>query len=221
MKYKYLSYPVEEGMPVYGSKAKIGLEQIKSIKKHDSSNVYRFKMENHWGTHVDAPKHFFENGKAINEYTPDYFVFNNPLVIDIELSPGDALKKEKWVEKVKPSTDIILFHSGWSFFRKNVKYVKDNPGIDPEVGLYLRKNYPKLKAIGIDWISVSPIKNRELGRQSHKAFLDPKGKNNPILLVEDMNLPENLSGLKFLIILPLRVTGVDSAPCTILGAFDD
>ena len=78
-------------------------------------------------------------------------------------------------------------------------YSCDNPGIHPEVGIYLR----------------------ELGREAHRAFLGQGGKNDPILIIEDMDLSCDLTKLRELWVLPLRVEKIDSAPCTVIGGFDD
>ena len=221
MKYRYLSYPIEEAMPVYGGIAKIRLAPVRSIPRGDTANVYKFSMENHWGTHVDAPRHFFTKGRSVTDYPAWNWVFYLPTVINIDLGASDILRTGEWIGEIKESTDIILFRAGWSGFRKTEKYIYDNPGIEPEVGLQLRKKFPKLRAVGIDWISISSYKNRELGHQAHKAFLDPEGENDPVLLVEDMDLSGDLSGLQGLVISPLIVSGIDSAPSTVLGAFND
>ena len=52
-------------------------------------------------------------------------------------------------------------------------------------------------------------------------FLDRKGRNNPVLLIEDMDLSCDLTKLRELWVLPLRVEKVDSAPCTVIGGFSD
>ncbi len=221
MRYKYLSYPVLEGMPVYGGKANIGIKAIRAISQNDSVNVYRFSMESHWGTHVDAPRHFFENGNSIGDYPARAWVFETPEIINVSLKPAEILRLGDWVKKIRPSVDIVLFKSGWSHFRKDKKYVYKNPGVHPEVGVYLRKNFRKLRAVGIDWISVSPANNKVLGRSAHRAFLDPQGKGNSLLIVEDMRLSGNLYLLKSIIISPLIISGADSSPCTILGVFYD
>jgi kynurenine formamidase len=178
-------------------------------------------MESHWGTHVDAPRHFFINGRSVADYPAVNWVFTSPKIIDIDLEASGILREGKWIDKIKESTDIILFRAGWSRFRKTDKYMYDNPGIGPEVGLKLRRRFLNLRAVGIDWISISPYRNRELGRQTHKAFLDPGGENGPVLLVEDMDLSGEMTGLQSLIILPLIISGIDSAPSTVLGVFND
>ena len=221
MKYQYLSYEIKENIPVYGKRARVNISPVMSIRGGDTANVYEFTMQNHWGTHVDAPRHFFDKGKGICDFPPDHWIFDNPQVIEVELSSGGILTKDVWLNDIKFGTDILLFKSGWSRFRNEEKYFNDNPGIDPSVGTFIRENHSEIRAIGIDWISVSPHRKRDLGRETHRNFLSPEGKNSPVLIVEDMDLSEVSDSLNSIIILPLRMDILDSAPCTVIGGFDD
>ena len=85
----------------------------------------------------------------------------------------------------------------------------------------MREKHPYVRAIGFDFISLSPYQNRNLGREAHRTFLDPEGVNAPILVIEDMDLSADLSRLISVWIFPLRISGVDSAPCTVIGAVED
>lgn len=221
MKHIYLSYSLANEIPVYGGRGSLNIRNIKSLYSGDSANVFSFTMENHWGTHIDAPNHFFENGLMVNDYPADFWFFKNPMVMRIDLKQGELLGCSGWTDAIKIETDIILFKSGWNKFRGLEKYSLENPGIHPEVGIYLRENYPNIKAIGIDWISISSFQNRELGRQVHRSFLDPKGSSNPILIIEDMDLSHDLRGLREVWAAPQRVEGIDSVPCTVIGVIED
>ena len=221
MKHVYLSYPITSKIPVYGGIADIKRNQVKSISSGSFANVYSVTMENHWGTHIDAPNHFFENGLMVNDYPADFWFFKNPMVIHIDLKPGELLCCSDWIESMKPGTDIILFKSGWGKLRKTEKYGIDNPGMHPEVGFFMREEYPSVRAVGIDWVSISSFANREVGRQAHHAFLDPDSVNNPVLIIEDMDLSHDLRELREVWVAPLRVEGIDSAPCTVMGFIDD
>lgn len=221
MKYQYLSYEIKENIPVYGKRAMVNMSPVKSIRDGDTANVYEFTMQNHWGTHVDAPRHFFDKGKGICDFSADYWIFDNPQVIEVKLSPGDILTKTGWQNNINPETDILLFKSGWSSLRNEEKYFNNNPGIDPSVGIFIRENYPNIKAIGIDWISISAYQKRDLGREAHRSFLSPGGKNSPVLLVEDMDLSVDIDVLSSIIVMPIRIDIFDSAPCTVIGRFDD
>ena len=221
MRYKYLSHFITEGMPVYGARARLGIKASRSISKGDSANVYRFSLENHWGTHIDAPGHFFQNGSRIEDYPAANWVFNNPGVAQVSLKPSEILYLGDWTKRLSRSNDIILIRSNWSRFRKTKKYIYENPGIHPEVAVYLRKHFPKLRAIGIDWLSISSGSDKPLGRQAHRAFLNSSGKGKPIFIIEDMFLAHDLSALRSIIAVPFVISGVDSSPCSVLGVFND
>lgn len=206
-------------MQVYGGPVTMGIKKVKSIEKGDSSNVFRFTMEDHWGTHVDLPNHFFDKGDRIINYRPDFWFFKSPQVVQAPLSKGEILEWGVWARGIDRKTDILLIKTGWGEFRGKNVYGRVNPGVHPDVGFNLRRHYPRLRAVGIDLPSISSYLNRGLGRQAHKAFLDPEGRNNPILIIEDINLSGTLKSLREVFIAPLLITGVDSAPCTVVGAF--
>lgn len=221
MKFIYLSHVLTEKISVYGGEGLLSIAALKALEKGDSANVFRFSMENHWGTHIDAPNHFFENGQKVSDYPAHFFFFESPRVIQVSLKPSDILKSGNWIGEISHDNDLLLLQAGWSRFRGQQIYSSENPGIHPEVGTCLRENYPNIRAVGIDWISVSSFQNREMGRQAHRAFLDPQGSNNPVLLIEDMDLSQDLKGLKQVWAAPLRVEGIDSAPCTVMGRVED
>lgn len=221
MKYRYLSYVFKSEIPVYGGRASIQTSEVKSLANGDSANTFLFSIENHWGTHVDGPNHFFENGSKIADYPPEFWFFESPQILQISLGASELLDLEGWIHNVDAKSDLLLFQSGWDQLREKKIYVDDNPGIKPDVAIYLRKHYPKIKAIGIDWISISPYKNKILGREAHRAFLNPECENNPILIIEDMDLSYDLEKLKRVMAFPIRIEAIDSAPCTVIGEFND
>ena len=221
MTHKYLSYPLDAVIPVYGGMESITPEKIKSIRKGDSANTYVFTLQNHWGTHVDAPNHFFEHGKRIIDYEADFWIFQKPQIISLVLRPSELLTCDDWLDEISKETDLLLLSAGWSSQRDSAVYHSHNPGIHPDVAFHLRGNFPRLRAVGIDWISVSPYRHREIGRSVHRAFLDPQGESEPILIFEDMDLSGDLTNLLQVAAFPLRMVQLDSAPCTVIGIMDD
>ena len=89
------------------------IEPVKSLQSGDSANVFRMTMENHWGTHVDAPYHFFDDGKKIADYLPEFWIFKSPMTIKVDLKPSEVLSSGDWLNAITPGTDILLFQSGW------------------------------------------------------------------------------------------------------------
>ena len=222
MRFRYLSYPLKSENPVYGvGNEPLDLRKTRSIASGDSANVCQFTIRSHLGTHVDLPNHFFENGKKVTDYPAEFWIFKAPETVQVALKPSEILKCGEWLDSIAQAADILLLRSGWAGMRGDRKYSIENPGINPEVAFHLRKKYPKLRAIGIDWISVSPYSYRALGRSAHQAFLDPAGDNNPIAIIEDMDLSCDLEGLREVFVVPLRIQESDSAPCTVIGGFLD
>lgn len=221
MGYRYLSYILKNDNPSYGGSETIKINRMKSISNGDSANVYQFSLKSHCGTHIDAPNHFFDDGNRVSDCPAEFWLFKFPQAIRVDLKPSEVLNRGKWTESIKPDSDILLFQSGWAKVRGSKAYSSENPGIHPDVGLYLRQNYPRLRAIGIDWISISPYRNRPLGRKAHRVFLDPKGENNPVFIIEDMDLSGDLKRLKRVFVFPLRIEALDSSPCTAVGDFID
>lgn len=218
---RYLSYRYEKKVPVYGRcDAELNVKQIKNRSSGDSCNTFWFGMENHWGTHVDAPAHFFDNGPSICDYSPWHFFFDNPQLLDLEVEKGELIGIETLNGKINKSADILLLKTGFHKFRGDEEYSLYAPGIKAEVGFWLREEHGNIRAIGLDFVSLSSYRQREEGRAAHKAFLDPGAKGNPILIVEDMKLDGNLNGLKKVIIAPLLIEGIDSAPCTVIGILE-
>src|SRR5512143_1331620 len=125
----FLSYPFEQEMPVFGGRARLEMAAVKSLEKGDSSNVFKLTLENHWGTHIDSPNHFFKEGKPVSEFPPEFFVFSHPQIIDVTLGEAEILGLTDSVKAIARDTDLVLFRSGWGRYRAEEKYVKRNPGL--------------------------------------------------------------------------------------------
>lgn len=219
---QYLSYPLSLNIPTYGSiSEKLEVKKIKSIDQGDSCRTYWVGFQNHWGTHVDCPAHFFLKGKCITDFPCDFWLFKRPQVIEIDAEREQIIGTKDLPGEILPQTDLLLFKSGWGQFRGQKIYSCQNPGLHPELALWLRQRYPSIRAIGIDWVSVSSFKHRELGRQTHHAFLSDSGKSQPVMMIEDMDLSKNLENLSEVLVAPLLVETIDSAPCTVFGFFGD
>lgn len=217
----FLSHTLTLDTPGYGSQGQIAITKEKSIERGDSSESFRITMSNHFGTHVDCPAHFFKHGLKVAEVKADSWCFQSPQVINVKLQQGELLSVDAIKNKIRKNTDFLLLKSNWSKVRGEKKYSLANPGVDSSVGRFLRSKYPKVRAIGFDWISLSSYLNRSKGREAHRAFLDPDRKGHPIMIVEDMDLRKASQRLKQVLVIPLRIEGIDSAPCTVLGRFSN
>src|SRR3977135_2604020 len=89
MAYIDVSVPLDAQLPTYPHNTPFSLEPIKRIARGDSSNVSTLHMSAHTGTHVDAPRHFFDQG-AGTESLPLELLIGRTRVIAIDSRAGIA-----------------------------------------------------------------------------------------------------------------------------------
>lgn len=214
-----LSYPLNSNTPTYGDRNRVVLAKTSSISAGDAANDTYLSMTVHSGTHVDMPCHFYAEGQSWSDFNIDFWHFNNPLFVEIK--PEGKLISTELIDVLdkfdhKRSADILIVKTGFCHNREDKEEIMTNYGFDPDVAVYIRNEMPKVRAFGFDSLSVSSFTNREIGRVAHKAFLNPE---NPIILLEDMDLRACSAGTKFdsLIIAPIFIDDCDAMPCTVFG----
>lgn len=215
-----LSYGIEKKTPLYGETPAPRMEVHTSISRGDSSNSFIITLHNHTSTHVDAPWHFTKSGKKIGDYRLDELIFEKTLVIDVKKGPGGWIGPEDMRGAKLKDCDFIILRTGFGKHRGDGIYRTKNPGVSPEFFSFIRTKYPNVRGVGIDTVSIASRSDREKGRLAHRmAFEKKKGFGEPLLIVEDMNLAPLKGGKKLarLIIVPIRIDGIDSAPCVVLA----
>ncbi|MEM0466441.1 MAG: cyclase family protein [Candidatus Thermoplasmatota archaeon] len=220
-RYILLSYPINTATPSYGNTPPLQIEPYQQIAQGNSCNTSLIHMHNHLGTHIDAPYHFTNTGKKITDYPIEDFIFSHPIVLDIPKNPGELVLVDELQSYSSSlgSCDMIIFRTGFWKYRNETVYRLKNPGISPEIAHYLRTEYPNIRCVGIDSISISSFIHRELGRKAHTIFLqDKEYSSDPILLLEDMDLSsKKLTRLRQVFVCPLFIANLDSSPCTVVG----
>jgi len=221
MKLVWMSHVLAKDTPLYGGSAgKMNITGDRSQKSGDSCNTSILHLPSHAGTHVDVPYHFISDGKCIDDYQPEAWVFSSPLIIDVSIDPAEIMTPDtiRLLPDHQKMADIVLFRTGFEKYRSQQSYWENGPGLSPSLADHLLGVYPNLRAVGIDFISISSIHDRDIVREAHKAFLE-----RGLLLLEDMSMceigvKENLTQV---VALPLRFVNGDGAPCTIIGWIDD
>lgn len=220
MRIRLLSYPINDKTPVYGKNPKPVITQYTSITKGNSANSFKIELHNHLGTHIDAPRHFIPEGKAILDYSLEELIFDAPLLLECPKRPGGWVETEDIKNAELEGADCLLVHTGFGIYRGSDVYRLENPGVAPEAVLHIREKFPKIRCIGVDSISLSGYQDRERGKKAHRAaFKRRKGLGEPLLVIEDMNLQgiDSRDRLLRVIVLPWQISGIDSAPCTVLA----
>lgn len=117
----------------------------------------------------------------------------------------------------KSSFELLIVKTGQCHQRSKDSYWQNNYGISPEVADYLRINFPNIRIMGFDIISVASFSERSIGKQAHRKFLKPE---HPILLLEDMDLTALRKSSKIvdIFVAPMRIRNCDGLPCTVVAS---
>ena len=214
----YLSYFMNKNTPLYGGSKGVRVKLNSAIKNGDSSNTKKLSFHNHSGTHIDFPNHFIPEGKTSEAYRAQDWVFNHPYLLKVKAEENELISfSEEQLRKLPKEIDFLILKTGFGAFRGQEKYWKYNPGLSLDLADKLRNNFPNLKVIGMDFISITSFQNREIGRLTHRKFL---GGTPPILLVEDMELSSLNKSPLSLICAPLLIENLDGSPVTIIAEID-
>ncbi|KZX17407.1 kynurenine formamidase [Methanobrevibacter cuticularis] len=193
MNYIDLSHELRDKIPVYPRDPDFILKNI-TLKK---DNYSMFKMEGglHTGTHLDAPYHYMENGKKVNELNLNSLIGKaNILEIgyvdyhtnDLHHENAQMIKnKEIMIDTIEKLPDqlerIIILKTGWFNNWGSDDYFTDNPYLSKELAKLLVEN-------GISGIAIDiPNVDKQDKSRIHKILL----KNN-IWIVENITNVDKL-----------------------------
>ena len=166
-------------------------DRVVAMERGDAYNLTNLTMGVHNGTHIDAPIHFFSNGKTIEELELARCI-GPCTVLDPKNMDNSNLK-----ERLKTCQKRILMKG------------------KVEITLELAKviNEHEILLIGVESQSVGP---EGAPMQVHLELL---GKE--VVLLEGIRLDEVEAGDYFLFAAPMKLGGCDGAPCrAILLDFD-
>lgn len=185
----------------------------------DGAAVQIIRVASHTGTHIDTPAHVIKGGVEITEYSPEEFVFTEPVIIDLRIPDAGIVQPydlAPFLETLR-SADIALFRFGYGRIRRDdpQRFSLRSPGFGVESAQWLRDNLPNLRAVGMDVPSLACIAYLDATMAAHNMLLEGAGCR--FLVIEDMRLDDDLSNLAEVRINPWLVTGMDSGPCSVVG----
>jgi len=169
---------------------------LSSMKDGDLYNLTEFSMCAHNGTHLDAPSHFFENGKTIDEIPLERFVGPCFVAEYDGVLDGDAAEKIMSKANAEAKKRILL---------KGKSVVSlDAAKVFVESGIYL---------LGNESQTVGP---EDAPMEVHKMLLGVD-----IVLLEGIRLEDICEGEYFLCAAPISLGGADGAPSRAILYSDD
>jgi len=220
-----LSHIISQSTPAYGNRDRIFIRDNSSILKGDTANSSCWVFSNnHIGTHIDSPRHFSASGKKTQEFPLADFFYDKVSIVDISCAKGVLISTDdfKSVEtQVDSNTELLLIRTGYEQYRGDDKYWNDSPGLNAELADYFRSNFPSIRCVGFDFISLTSWNFRPHGRISHIAFLCPEDGGKPILVIEDMTLRHVSSSIRSVIVAPMFVEDGNGGAVTVIADLDN
>ncbi len=217
-RYVFLGFPLSRDAPSPPAIPAIEMSPFLTIDK-DGANVTMLKFTSHTGTHLDTPMHVVKGGLSLTDFEAKDFIFDRPAVLDLPLEDATVVQPrhlEPFVDQAKDA-DLLLFRFGYGAVRRTdpARFSLMSPGFGVEGARFLRDNCPTMRALGMDVPSVACIEYLDVTMAAHNVLLEGVGRR--FLIIEDMNLDQDLSGLKRVVVAPLWVKDIDGGPCTVFG----
>ena len=203
MKIYDVTVPLSEQTPVYEGDPAVQIEAAHRIAKGDAANVSRLCFGAHTATHVDAPAHFIEGARRV-----DQLEFSELLgvcrVVEVD---GDVMAIEAAHIINLVGVERVLFKTRNSDFWNDPAqgFRKDFTYIAPDAAQALVDLGVKL--VGIDYLSVEKFGSEDF--MTHITLLEKE-----VVIIEGLDLREVSGGDYELICLPLKMVGGtgDGAP---------
>ena len=196
-----ISVPVDSGGLVYPGNPEIRIELQQAIAKGATSNVSRIDFGSHTGTHVDAPRHFFDDGAGADALPLDALM--GPALV-IAVDPDlMAVSAEQLREHDLTHVTRLLIRTRNSGFIREREFRNNFTYLAPDGAEYLVEQGVKL--VGVDYLSVEQFHSGH--HRTHRTLL-----GHGVVIIEGLDLSDPPPGVYELRCLPLRLTGLDGAP---------
>src|ERR1043165_226967 len=101
-----LSLPVANDTVVYPGNPPIHIELQQAIAKGAGANVSQLSFGSHTGTHVDAPKHFFDDGAGVDTL-PLEVLMGPAVLIEVGSEVMAVGEKELRLHELKGHTRVL------------------------------------------------------------------------------------------------------------------
>jgi arylformamidase len=204
MKLIDVSVPLDTTLPTYPGNTPFTVEAVKRLARGDSSNVSTLHMSAHAGTHVDAPRHFYEGGAGV-EALPLEMLIGRVRVIEITSRKGVAAEDLAPLDLSEDVRVLIKTHNSrlWT----SPDFQTDYVGVTESGAKHLVEH--GIKVVGVDYLSVEEF--RKPGAPAHHVLLGAG-----TIVIEGLNLRDVEPGVYDMCCLPLRVVGADGAPARVV-----
>ncbi len=198
-----ISVTISPEMPVWPGDPAMEVSMALSMDRGDSVNVTQLRMTAHTGTHVDAPHHFLNDHRTIEDLALD--VLTGPCYVmqlpdDVDEISAEVLDRMS----IGANTTRLLFGTRNSHLwaHGQHEFYKDFVAVSPDGAEWLVTH--GIKLVGVDYLSVATFDDQY---PTHLTLLKAG-----VIILEGLNLSQVPRGFYDLYCLPLKIKGADGAP---------
>jgi arylformamidase len=196
-----ISLGLHDGMVHWPDNPPVQIGFVMAIDKGNVCNVSKMSMGVHSGTHMDAPLHFFQDGKSIDTMPLEASIGRARV---IEIQDTESIKvAELEPHRIQMGERILFKTINSTHYWQTDAFEKNFVFISQDAAEYLGK--VRVQTVGVDYLSVGGYFKD--GPETHYALLGAG-----IWIIEGLNLAALHPGRYELICLPLRIRQGDGAP---------
>ena len=207
-----ISLPLSAALPVWPGDPLPLIERFSKMEDGEAANVSRMEMGVHFGTHIDAPFHFVQDGSKVEDVALDVLI-GPAQVCEMPLN-CDAITAEtlRGAALVDGITRVLFkTRNSQHWLNGDMAFDKDFVALSEDGARYLIEKGVRL--VGIDYLSIASFYEPV---PTHVALLE-KG----VVVVESLDLSAVPAGLYELICLPLKISGAEGAPARVVLVQDE
>jgi arylformamidase len=201
MKIIDISWPISTATTGYKDRFIVQIDEIKNFNR-DGVRETAVHVSSHTGTHVDAPAHFLQSGKTIDEISLDRLV-GECILLDMTTCAERITRDDlRAYENDIVEGGIVLLRTANSDIALTDKFSPHFVYLEASGALYLAEK--KIKAVGIDYLG---IERSQQGHPTHETLM-----HADVVIVEGLRLGHVEAGKYFFVCLPLNCIGLEAAP---------
>ncbi len=198
-----ISLTISPSLPVWPGDPPVKMPLTESMEAGAEYNLTRLDISAHTGTHVDAPHHFLNDGRTVENLALE--VLTGPCYVvqlpdDVDEISAEVLERVP----LAAGTTRILFGTRNSklWAQGETRFQEDFVAISEDGAEWLVER--GIKLVGVDYLSVAPYSD---SIPTHRVLLQAG-----IIALEGLNLSQVPRGFYDLYCLPLKLAGADGAP---------
>jgi arylformamidase len=204
-----ISVPTGDATAIWPGSPGFEISRHLEIKTGDDANASAIQMDVHAGTHVDAPLHFVEGGKDVEDIGLSPFI-GSAVVVDI--SQRGAIEASELESLGVPlATERLLMRTNGNSEWFAAPFDPDATALAASAARWVVERGMKL--VGIDGLSIQRFAD---GPETHQILL-----GGGVCVLEGLDLRDASPGTYDLVCLPLRLQNAEAAPArAILRSID-